>query len=75
MIFQNAEYEGARPDERRAMLKRIALQVADQLPQGKEEALTVLEYAKHLVEQFLSPSQGDAPSIHAVASFPTAKKK
>ena len=31
-------------------LKRYALQIAAQLPDGREEALRVLEYAKQLVE-------------------------
>lgn len=36
-----------------AALKRLAIQIAAQLPEKEEEALAVLEHAKTLVRSFL----------------------
>lgn len=44
-----------------ADLKRLALQLAVQLPPNADEAVTVLKYAEHFVREFLAA--GDrAPS-------------
>lgn len=35
-------------------LKRLAIQIVAQLPEGEDDALAVLEYAKTLVRSFLA---------------------
>lgn len=49
--------------------KRVAMQIVTQLPEDPREALTVLAYAKELVENFLGAQE---PSADRVVSFPPA---
>lgn len=40
-----------------AALKRLAIQIAAQLPEGHDDAIAVLEHAKTLVRSFLGDSR------------------
>jgi len=54
--------------------RRHAIQIVAQLPEGTEDALLVLEYARELVEGFLSP-RSQRPRLVAsaeVKAFPAA---
>lgn len=44
------------PNPKEAALKRLAIQIAAQLPEDGDEALAVLEYAETLVRSFLGES-------------------
>lgn len=44
-----------------AYLRRHAVQIAAQLPEGREDALAVLSFASEIVERFLSASPPAAP--------------
>ena len=55
-----------------AWLRRHAVQLAAQLPEDTEQALAVLDYARVLVETFLSedqalPSGGSTPRRFAIS--------
>lgn len=39
-------------------LKRLAIQIAAQLPEGQEDAIAVLRYAEELVREFLNENVG-----------------
>jgi hypothetical protein len=45
--------------EREAWQRRHAVQIAAQLPDNPEDAIRVLEYARELVRDFLSPQRSD----------------
>ena len=49
--------EKARNPEREAALRRLALQIAVQLPESPDEAVRVLDYAKTIVGLFLGDSK------------------
>lgn len=44
-------------------LRRLALQIAMQLPENAPEALRVLEYAREVVEGFLVPQPAGRPAL------------
>lgn len=53
------EFRGGKPSTpadpgHDAWLKRQAIQIAAQLPENRDDALAVLEYASQLVSEFLS---------------------
>lgn len=52
-LVEGGEVVNLRPAGEEAALKRLAIQIAAQLPEGTAEALAVLEYAKTLVRSFL----------------------
>lgn len=52
-----SEYRAAHPRARDAHLKRLALQLAAQLPDDPDEALEALEHTKTLVRSFLAETR------------------
>lgn len=50
-------YRRSRDPGREMQLKRLAIQLAAQLPDDTQEALDVLEHAKTLVRAFLADSR------------------
>lgn len=55
--------------KRELWLRRHAVQIAAQLPEGPADALAVLEYARIIVESFLNP-QSQVPDLKSVGSSP-----
>lgn len=56
MTAQVVPLRKKRPPPRERRLKRLAMQIAVQLPDDRQEALDVLEHAKTLVRAFVGDS-------------------
>lgn len=53
--------------EKTVHLKRLAIQIAAQLPDDVHEARSVLRYASELVENFLKDGEPQPPVLRAVS--------
>jgi hypothetical protein len=47
-------------------LKRQAIQIAAQLPDGRDDALEILKYASELITDFLEVEQSVRQNLHVV---------